>query len=240
MGNAIWIFLGIAILQAIVGGIAKSAEKRKKAEAAQRMLEASKDGGRGSAMGPVSNPISNPISDPTASDPPRVPVAVDTRKESSSSVRSRLEELRKKRLEVLRRRSGPDAGVTAAVDPKPRRTRTTLADPPPAATAVNAPVPARGADARAADRSPTRASTPNAQTAPSLRRESRTAGPGPRSGNHPAAKAARPSSGSGQSGSTAASLRGRLRTSKGFREALLLGELLKPPVGLRPPGGEPG
>ena len=237
MGNAIWIFLGIAILQAIVGGIAKSAEKRKKAEAAQRMLEASKDGGRASPTGPISDPISEAIT----SDPPRVPVAVDTREKSNPSVRSRLEELRKKRLEVLRRRSGPDAGVTAAVDPAPRRTRAAVADPPPPAAPApaKAPVPARGAVARAAVRAPKRASTPNVSTTPLLRRESLTAGTDRPSGDSLAAKAVRPSS-VGQSGSTAASLRGRLRTSKGFREALLLGELLKPPVGLRPPGGEPG
>ncbi|MAB71524.1 MAG: hypothetical protein CMJ54_03355 [Planctomycetaceae bacterium] len=233
MGNAIWIFLGIAILQAIVGGIAKSAEKRKKAEAARRMLEASKDGGGASPTGPSSDPRA----DPTTSDPPRVPAAVDLREKSNPSVRNRLEELRKKRLEVLRRRSGPDAGVTAAIAPEPPRTRAAIADPPPVAAPVTAP--ARGTVARAAVRAPQRPSTPNVQTTSLLRRESLAAGPDRQSSDLPAAKAVRPSS-VGQAGSTAASLRRRLRTSKGFREALLLGELLKPPVGLRPPGGEPG
>ena len=32
----------------------------------------------------------------------------------------------------------------------------------------------------------------------------------------------------------------KAQTPKGFREALLLGELLRPPVGLRPPGDEVG
>jgi hypothetical protein len=235
MGNAIWIFIGIAIIQAIVGGIAKSAEKRKKAEAAQRMLEQAQAGG---AETPAAAPAANAVK--TAG--PKAAVATDTRSKSNSSAQRRLEELRKKRLEVLRRRSGPDAGVTAAIDPNARRARAAVATPPPAVAPARAPVPARGASARVAEVQERRASTPPARAPQKTRRETRKADQERRSDRQAARTPARPPgtrSGT-RTQSTANSLRGRLRTSKGFREALLLGELLKPPVGLRSPGGGPG
>lgn len=37
MGNGFWIFIAIVVIQAVVGGIAKSAEKRKKREAQQAL-----------------------------------------------------------------------------------------------------------------------------------------------------------------------------------------------------------
>ncbi|MAH65070.1 MAG: hypothetical protein CMJ27_01565 [Phycisphaerae bacterium] len=247
MGNAIWIFIGIAIIQAIVGGIAKSAEKRKKAEAAQRMLEASREGGGSAAA-----------TDAATSAPTRMAVADDTRGRSNRSAQRRLEELRKKRLEVLRRRAGPDAGVTAAVDPNPRRTNATVAKPPPIAAPISAPMratpPIPSTPARVAAVQETRPSTPATRAPQPIRREPRTAASGRQSTRQAAQDAAHKSahksaheaghaSGSygsnrTRSGSSAKRLRGLLRTPTGFREALLLGELLKPPVGLRSPQGE--
>ncbi|MDG1979505.1 MAG: hypothetical protein P8I44_13165 [Phycisphaerales bacterium] len=234
MGNAIWIFIGIAIIQAIVGGIAKSAEKRKKAEAAQRMLEEAQAGGAGA---PAPARSANAVK--TAG--PKPAVASDTRNKSNSSAQRRLEELRKKRLEVLRRRSGPDAGVTAAIDPNARRARAAVTTPPPAVAPTRAPVPARGASARVAEAKERRASTPPARAAQKTRRETRKADQERRSDRQSARTPTRSpgTRNAGPSHSTAKNLRGRLRTSKGFREALLLGELLKPPVGLRSPGGGP-
>ena len=235
MGNAIWIFIGIAIIQAIVGGIAKSAEKRKKAEAAQRMLEAAQAGG---AEAPAPARAANAVK--TAG--PKAAVASDTRNKSNSSAQRRLEELRKKRLEVLRRRSGPDAGVTAAIDPNARRARAAVTTTPPAVAPTRGPVPPRGASPRVAEAKERRASTQPARAPQKTRRETRKADQERRSDRQPARTPTRSPGAqkSTRTPSTAKSLRGRLRTSKGFREALLLGELLKPPVGLRSPGGGPG
>ncbi|MCP4495313.1 MAG: hypothetical protein GY825_00895, partial [Phycisphaeraceae bacterium] len=223
MGNAIWIFIGIAIIQAIVGGIAKSAEKRKKAEAAQRMLEQAQAGG---AEAPAPARAANAVK--TAG--PKAAVASDTRNKSNSSAQRRLEELRKKRLEVLRRRSGPDAGVTAAIDANARRARAAVTTPPPAAAPTRAPVPPRGASARVAEAKERRASTPPARAPQKTRRETRKADQERRSDRQSARTPAR-SSGTRNAGppqSAARNRRGRLRTAEGFREALRLGELLKP------------
>ncbi|NCF40330.1 MAG: hypothetical protein GWP75_09460 [Planctomycetia bacterium] len=238
MGNAIWIFLGIAILQAIVGGVAKSAEKRKKAEAAQRMLEAgrSKDGGQRSGV---------------AQSPP-----MDTRTKANASAQGRLEALRKRRLEVLRRRSGPDGGVTAEIDPNAGRIRSASPTPPPPVATSPATV-SRQQSARNEPRSvrkaastrnptPSTSATRGSKSRPEVRqadssRIPKQAGLAQARRSWTSGKGLGKGTGQGTAGgSTARRLRRTLRTPKGFREALLLGELLRPPVGLRPPGDEVG
>ena len=253
MGSTIWIFVGIAVLQAIVGGMAKAAEKRKKAEAARRMLE------NGQADGTI-----------------QPEVRASTRDKVNRKAQKRLDGLRKKRLEMLRRRE--DAGRKTAEAPP---TTPRGAEPPPVVAAVTranrGPGPrlvdaiaaasanlAKGRETQKAERAPKRAartsmaaSEPRAAKAPSSpkppsgsrtssssRRSSSpkspkgTRAPKPRRNQPAGAGQFRSTSGSGVS--TAGRLRSRLRTSGGFREALLLGELLKPPVGLRPPGQDVG
>ena len=259
MGSTIWIFVGIAVLQAIVGGMAKAAEKRKKAEAARRMLE------NGQADGTI-----------------QPEVRASTRDKVNRKAQKRLDGLRKKRLEMLRRRE--DAGRKTAEAPP---TTPRGAEPPPVVAAVTranrGPGPrlvdaiaaasanlAKGRETQKAERAPKRAartsmaaSEPRAAKAPSSpkspsgsrtpsssrtssssRRSSSpkspkgTRAPKPRRNQPAGAGRFRSTSGSGVS--TAGRLRSRLRTSGGFREALLLGELLKPPVGLRPPGQDVG
>jgi len=253
MGNAIWIFLGIAILQAIVGGVAKSAEKRKKAEAAQRMLEAERSKGGGQRSGAAQSPPMDTRTKANASAQSRLE-ALRAKKESKAQ--GRLEALRKRRLEVLRRRSGPDGGVTAEIDPNAGRIRSASANPPPPVAKSPATV-SRQQSARNEARSVRKAaSTRNPSQSTSATRGSKSR---PEVGQADSSRSPRQAGlaqarrswtsgkglgkGTGQGtagGSTARSLRRTLRTPKGFREALLLGELLRPPVGLRPPGDEVG
>ncbi len=245
MGNAIWIFLGIAIVQAIVGGIAKSAEKRKKAEAAQRMLE----GGGSDGTDPASAAGTPPMDTRAKSNASAQRRLEEARASKRKSAEARLEALRKRRLEVLRRRSGLDGGVTAAVDPNAGRGRKTSVKPPPPAAKPRVEAtrqqPVRNQPTRATKPAPVRSPAKSGAAAnpPKSRVDPRKTTSSARALKPVAPAAARRSSSArkaGASGSTAEILRGRLRRPGGFREALLLGELLKPPVGLRPPGDEVG
>ncbi|MFB0986893.1 MAG: hypothetical protein QMB94_11385, partial [Phycisphaerales bacterium] len=120
MGTTFWIFVGIALLQAVVGGLAKMAEKRKKAEAAKL--------GRDSAKTNASSPrdvrraahqASSQATSENRTGRGNAATQTNERSPAAGGVSSRLEELRRKRIEVLRRRMGIDSAAASSVTPPP-------------------------------------------------------------------------------------------------------------------------
>lgn len=217
-----WIFLVIAVLQVVIGAIAKSAEARKKREAARLKLEAARSTPPRSAPagGPSQPTEARSAAVSTAAPPPSGPRQLGlvireamgtagsaTGRTTSAEGKTRAELLaeRQRRVEALRRRQAQAAGRSEP--PPPSRK-------PPAPPVVRAePVVAPPA---AAPR-PTTPTTPPSSPAIPVRQGSTSL------------RATSAASGR---------IRRLLRQPASVRDAILLAEILREPVALRqqPPG----
>ena len=252
MGTTFWIFVGIALLQAVVGGLAKMAEKRKKREAASKLSGASAESGNRS---PRDARRAVAASDNQGSSGAR-PVVENAPKKASgqtaSSASERLEELRRKRIKCLRQRMGiaPASGTTSltsgSASPTPSAVPPIVVSVPtqPARTAAAPPQrrSTKPSESRSRSRSePRQAVSDRGTVSDRISRSMPTKGG---SKMKSAAKSIVPNRDSaggrsikvdaGSAGRTAASLAGQLRNQGSFQRAVLMAELLQPPVGLRP------
>ena len=246
VGTTFWIFVGIALLQAVVGGLAKMAEKRKKAEATAKL------GGTPVKSGsPSPRDARRATSESNNQRMTGARQAVATVSEKppgrSSSGGSRLEELRQKRIEILRSRMSGALGVPSSAPPP-----TPSVVPPPVVVSV-ATQPAAAARRGSSDaRKPLHQSRSEPRRPISERgavadRIKPSVAFGADSRSKSAAKNIVPKSalevaGSAggnvsTSGRTATLLARRLRNRGNFKQAVLMAELLQPPVGLRSPSG---
>jgi hypothetical protein len=226
--TSFWIFIAIVVIQAVVGGIAKSAEKRKKREAAQKLAE--QRASRPSTVTPA----------PATAKPEEVEVPVVARRiaemlgatieagtgvsvgttSSSSSttkpppaIDDAVRLARQRRVEALRQRQARAAGSPPPPPPSaaPRTT------PPPAATSSRpssvTPRP---------DRTPTPKSEAPKGAATSVARPARAAAIAPP-----------------RRSTSTTRVTGMLRNPRSVRDAILVAELLREPVALRrsAPGG---
>ena len=232
MGNMFYIVIAIAVIQAIVGGLAKAKEKRKKSEldAGLRGLQGNQAKKAAGSPGPSKISLQKP---PSGIDSERIvdamsvilggtPTAKSSPKKPVSSKSPDLEELRRRRIEALRRRQGaPNPAVQAPP---------TTAPPPPPAPVV--PVPQ--ARPRQVQASP----APRASPAPKAEPRQRS-----RASSKPAdivhkkhrEHGKRPSVRNQPTANLASRLRKDLRDPRRFREAFVLAELLQPPVSMRKP-----
>ncbi|MCP4834380.1 MAG: hypothetical protein GY895_06395 [Phycisphaera sp.] len=240
MGNTFFFIIAIAVIQAIVGGIAKAKEKRKKAEARlQRETARASASATSSASSPP--PPTSPVSrqKKTAEDVAEAMIsmlgggsATSGEKKASRSSRSKnpdLDELRRRRIEALRRRQGAPVVASSSVSAEPSPAAPVAAPqaptPPQPRTAVRAPSPPparpRASDAgqESRERAP-RTRTPR-ERIPASNKAKNAVAP-----TKPAAV--------GTAG-IASRLHGNLSDPRQFREALLLAELLQPPVSMRDP-----
>jgi hypothetical protein len=222
--TSFWIFIAIVVIQAVVGGIAKSAEKRKKREAAQKLAE--QRASRPSTVTPA----------PATAKPEEVEVPVVARRiaemlgatieagtgvsvgttSSSSSttkpppaIDDAVRLARQRRVEALRQRQARAAGSP----PPSAAPRTT---PPPAAT------PSRPSSVTSRpDRTPTPKSESQKATT-SVARPARAAAIAPP-----------------RRSTSTSRVTGMLRNPRSVRDAILVAELLREPVALRrsAPGG---
>lgn len=230
-----WVIIGFVVLQAVVGGLAKAAEKRKKAEAAARRAGRpvpSSGLDRGDTAQKLAKLLGVEVEtseqDPAGAEeaPPRRPVAglpggQAPRPASLGSVSAEesARDLRRRRIEALRRRQAtvgkkppipPPAGATPPVPPPPVPVKPSA---PPNPVKASTPTPA----------TPTAEGTPGV-AAQVYRRRSRE----PRGGTS-----------SDLQGSRASRLRTTMRNPRTMREAILVAELIRTPVALRP-NAEPG
>ncbi len=225
--TSFWIFIAIVVIQAVVGGIAKSAEKRKKREAAQKLAE--QRASRPSTVTPA----------PATAKPEEVEVPVVARRiaemlgatieagtgvsvgttSSSSSttkpppaIDDAVRLARQRRVEALRQRQARAAG-----SPPP---------PPPSAAPRTTPPPAATSSRPAA-------ATPSPDRTPTSKSESQKA-------TTSVARPARAAAIAPPRRSTSTSrVTGMLRNPRSVRDAILVAELLREPVALRrsAPGG---
>jgi hypothetical protein len=227
------------------------AEKRKKAEAASKLSGASAESGARSPRD-ARRAVAAANNQGRSGARPVVENAPKTSRDETASVASeRLEELRRTRIEVLRQRMGitPTAGTTsltsASTSPTPSGVPPIVVSVPTQAARTAAPPQRRSTKP---SESPSR-SRAEPRRAVSDRgalsdRVSRSMTPKGGSKLKSAAKSIVPnrdSSGGrsnkrhvGSAGRTAASLAGRLGNRGSFQQAVLMAELLQPPVGLRP------
>ena len=246
MGSAFWIFVAIAVIQGIASVAAKSAEKKKKAA---RKAEIARDAVKGEGAGPVGKyrsqkelqeklsdtgqaqkviasmlgipqPPTTPPSPPTPSAPD--PVAETPRLASASQSRTELEEIRRRRLDAIRqRRAKQVAAQTAPPTPPPAAVSVPTASAPLAPMAASPKAPRANARGGRKERTSTRAESGSAarrgQAGP------RSAITQPRSPHAPATKATTAGNG----------IPGLWRDPRSLRQAILLSELLQPPVALR-------
>jgi hypothetical protein len=252
VGTTFWIFVGIALLQAVVGGLAKMAEKRKKAEAASKLSGASAESGARSPRD-ARRAVAAANNQERSGARPVVENAPKTSRDETASVASeRLEELRRTRIEVLRQRMGitPTAGTTsltsASTSPTPSGVPPIVVSVPTQAARTVAAPPQRRSTKPSESPSRSRAEPRRAVSDRGAvsDRVSRSMTPKGGSKLKSAAKSIVPnrdSSGGrsnkrhvGSAGRTAASLAGQLRNRGSFQRAVLMSELLQPPVGLRP------
>ena len=247
------------------------AEKRKKAEAAKL--------GRDSAKANVSSPrdvrrAAHQASSQATSGNQRssgdAATPTNDRSPAAGGASSRLEELRRKRIEVLRSRMGVDSAAASSVTPPPAPAAVppivvSIATPPTRTSGTPRQREASGSSGSSRSSRSSRSSnsrSPESNSATSSRSRSQSRKPVSERGSvadrvsrskaikggaklKSAAKTitpvsssgmARSASGdSGSAGRTAASLASRLRNRGRFRQAILMAELLQPPVGLRPP-----
>ena len=244
MGSAFWIFVAIAVIQGIASVAAKSAEKKKKAA---RKAEIARDAVKGEGAGPVGKyrsqkELEEKLSDtgqaqkviasmlgipqPPTSPPPTPsapdPVAETPRQASASRSRTELEEIRRRRLDAIRqRRAKQVAAQTAPPPPPPAAVSVPTASAPLAPMAASPKAPRANARGGQKERTSTRAESGSAarrgQAGP------RSAITQPRSPHAPATKATTAGNG----------IPGLWRDPRSLRQAILLSELLQPPVALR-------
>ncbi|MDG2022400.1 MAG: hypothetical protein P8J59_10670 [Phycisphaerales bacterium] len=275
MGTTFWIFVGIALIQAVVGGLAKAAEKRKKREAEKARGASATD--QGATSGATRKPsrvrsVSGAASRLEELERKRTEIlarrtekrkqremAANSRRKAAAagppSGTDRTEDLRRKRIEELRRRTGATPGPTASAAPPQA-----LAGVPPIVVSVPNPAseapPASGrrrstqaTDAKPVTRSKTSSTARSTKRRPVSERGSLTdrmnRSRASKGGSKlkSAAKTIVPGnttpsarwggSSDGRSGRTSSTLAGRLRNRDQFQQAILMAELLQPPVGLR-------
>jgi hypothetical protein len=225
--TSFWIFIAIVVIQAVVGGIAKSAEKRKKREAAQKLAE--QRASRPSTVTPapatakpeevevpvvarrIAEMLGATIEAGTGVSVGTTPPTSSTTKPPSANDDA-IRLARQRRVEALRQRQARAAG-----SPPP---------PPPSAAPRATPSPAvapirPSAEVPRPDRTPTLKSEPPKAKA-SVARPARTV----------AVKATRRSTSTSR-------VTGMLRNPRSVRDAILVAELLREPVALRrsAPGG---
>ena len=244
------------------------AEKRKKAEAAKL--------GRDSAKANVSSPrdvrrAAHQASSQATSGNQRssgdAATPTNDRSPAAGGASSRLEELRRKRIEVLRSRMGVDSAAASSVTPPPAPAAVppivvSIATPPTRTSGTPRQREASGSSGSSRSSRSSNSRSPESNSATSSRSRSQSRKPVSERGSvadrvsrskaikggaklKSAAKTitpvsssgmARSASGdSGSAGRTAASLASRLRNRGRFQQAILMAELLQPPVGLRPP-----
>ena len=244
------------------------AEKRKKAEAAKL--------GRDSAKANMSSPrdvrrAAHQASSQATSGNQRssgdAATPTNDRSPAAGGASSRLEELRRKRIEVLRSRMGVDSAAASSVTPPPAPAAVppivvSIATPPTRTSGTPRQREASGSSGSSRSSRSSNSRSPESNSATSSRSRSQSRKPVSERGSvadrvsrskaikggaklKSAAKTitpvsssgmARSASGdSGSAGRTAASLASRLRNRGRFQQAILMAELLQPPVGLRPP-----
>ncbi len=236
--TSFWIIVAIAVIQLVVRGLAKAAEARKKREL---QAEARRSAPPTSRAAPTPR-TSVKAMPPMVDRPDRARVAAERLAEAmmqaagvasgetpkAAKPKPDLDELRRRRVEALRRRqqaTGPqappaDAPRTASIPPvAPPRAPEIAGRAGPEPTAATPPIPAvPGPNLAALNQSRSKAAGVPAATRKMLVR------PGT----------------AGRSGRVASRLQGRLRDPQSFREAFLLAELLQPPVALRRDRAEVG
>lgn len=215
--TSFWIFIAIVVIQAVVGGIAKSAEKRKKREAQQK-LALEREARPTDAVPPTQPSKPGEVEIPVvarriaemlgATIEAGTGVSVGTTPSTAKPPRAIDEAVRvarQRRVEALRQRQARAAG--SPPPPPPSVTPRTMpsAVPNTRPETVPPPVQASAAKSEAAKASPGRATRPA-----------------------PAAIART----TGKSTSTSR-VAGMLRNPQSVRDAVLLAELLREPVALR-------
>ena len=240
--NTIWIFVAIAVIQFIFQGVAKASEKRKKA--LLKLENAAKD------------PRQAVSSDPIPAADSRQKAIADSLKEAlmqasglatpdetkPSNEKAGITELRRRRIEALRRRQ---EAAAASMDPRRPQARPSgvvtevsmaAVPPPPPPPAPPIIVPGSG-PSRPANRPARRPARQPADAMPAetLARKRDSRRPANRSKASDPVSVPGVDSKSNSGPQIGRRLRGRLRDQRSFREAFVLAELLQPPVALRKP-----
>ena len=266
VGTTFWIFVGIALIQAVVGGLAKAAEKRKKREAAKARGATASSGsptrGATARLEELQRKRDEILARRAAKRQKREMAAKSRRQAAASGTSSRAdrtEDLRRKRIEELRRRTGAPPAVAAGnTPPTPPGVPPIVVSVPEQAPKA-APRPERRRSATANESKPEPRVKTRSSTRPTQRRSVSERGSvadrakrskGTRGGSKlkSAAKTIVPSSSTpsarstksrgANSGGTGGTLAGRLRNRDEFQRAILMAELVRPPVGLRSSSSE--
>ena len=251
MGNMIYIVMAIAVIQGIVGMLAKAKEKRQKAEREANLRAETKSS------------IARPGAPPTVAKAPLKPKAgIDSQqvaeamsmllgggtqlrspqKPATSRRNPDLEDLRRRRIEALRRRQGapnpaapgpsPPAAGPPTAPPAAAQGSGSMEDPTlsrvPETSSRKTPVSQSGVRPRAS-------SKPSASihNMPSVHKK-----PNPHLKSDERQKSIvsrRASTGLALNTTLASRLRKDLRNPQRFRQAFILAELLQPPVSMRKP-----
>ena len=251
MGNMIYIVMAIAVIQGIVGMLAKAKEKRQKAEREAGLRAETKSSMARPGVPPTV--AQAPLKPKAGIDSEQVAEAMSMllgggtqlrspQKPATSRRNPDLEDLRRRRIEALRRRQG--APNPAAPGP-----------PPPAAGPSTAPPAAARSSGSMKDQTPSRAPDSSSQKTPAPQ-----SGVRPRAGSKSSASihnmpsvhkkpnphlksderrksiiSGRASTGLALNTTLASRLRKDLRDPRRFRQAFILAELLQPPVSMRKP-----
>lgn len=230
--GSFYFIIAVVVIQAIVGAVAKAKDKKNKAAAAARILN--EQGTTSSSQVPPPPSRREPESEilESRSDAEKMAEAMvslvtgATTTEalgSSGPQKLDLKDLRKRRIEALRRRQAASSPPPPVAQPQVQAQNRTRPTPPPAPM-ISGPAAISTADP-----------VPQVQR-PEPRRKvvAKSQGKFSRPNSAPYGQADDDGSGSCQ----ARELRNRLQTPRGFREAFIMAELLQPPVSMRPPSSK--